>query len=257
MAQIGWFVFSGGGAIVFLALAAGWVAVSPGSKTARRVLMALGAAYWLASADATADVLRGLMAAPYAPLTRADVPAGRTAVVLLGSGGYGALDWDGRQFAVVDRIGAARLLEAARVFQLVGADYIVSSGGVGVVSRRARSAGVVMADALVSLGVPRDRIVVEAESTNTRDEAVIIREMLKSRPVDHLVLVTSQFHMLRSVGTFRAVGLDTIPAVAREPEDYETWWGKAVPSDKALVETGLAAHEVMGIVVYALRGWYR
>lgn len=257
MAQIGWFVFSGGGAIVFLSLAAAWVLWSPRSRAARRALITVVALYWLAGSEFTADGLRAIMAAPYTPLTRSAVPPGRTAVVLLGSGGYGMLDWDGRQFAVSDRIGAARLLEAARVSALTGADFIVSSGGVGVVSQRARSSGVIMAEALLSLGVPRERIVIEARSANTRDEAVIIRDMLKSRPVDHVVLVTSQFHMLRSVGTFRAVGLETIPAIAREPEGYETWWGKLVPSDKALVETGLAAHEVMGIVVYAARGWYR
>lgn len=219
----------------------------------------VAAFYWLVSMEFTADTLRALMAAPYPPLTRGAVPAGRSAVVLLGSGGYGALDWDGRQFAVSDRIGAARLLEAARVHKLVGADYIISSGGVGVVSQRAQSSGLVMADALIALGIPRDQVLLEDRSRNTRDEAVVIKEMLASRPVDHVVLVTSQFHMRRALGTFRAAGLDTIPAVAREPEGYQSGrgWRRFVPSDKALGETGLAAHEVMGIVVYGLRGWYR
>ena len=257
MAQIGWFVFSGGGIIVFISLTAFWLVASRGSRAARRLMAGLVAFYWLAASEFTADALRALMAAPYAPLTREAVPAGTTAVVLLGSGGSGVLDWDGAQFAVSDRIGAARLLEAARVFRLVGADYIISSGGVGIVSRRAQSSGIVMAQALATLGVPKDQVVVESRSSNTRDEAVIVREMLATRPVDHIVLVTSQLHMRRSVGTFRAAGLETIPAIAREPESYDSWWLKAVPSDKALEETGLAAHEVAGIVVYALRGWYR
>lgn len=257
MAQIGWFIFSGGGIVVFTTLAAVWLVWSRGSRAACRLMAGLAAFYWLAASEFTADALRALMAAPYAPLTRDAVPAGKTAVVLLGSGGAGVVDWDGSQFAVSDRIGAARLLEAARVFRLVGADYIISSGGVGIVSQRARSSGLVMADSLATLGIPKDRVVIEARSSNTRDEAVIIREMLQTRPVDHIVLVTSQLHMRRSVGTFRAVGLETIPAIAREPESYDAWWLRAVPSDKALVETGLAAHEVAGIVAYTLRGWYR
>ncbi|MFN7917442.1 MAG: YdcF family protein [Vicinamibacterales bacterium] len=258
-AQLGYFVFSGGGAIVLLIVAAAWATWSPRSRVARRVLAALALFYWLASTEVISENLRVLMAAPFEPLSRSAVPPGRTAIVLLGSGGYGALDWDGRQFAVSDRIGAARLLEAARVYHLVGADYIISSGGVGIVSENAQSAGVVMADALVSLGIPRDRIVVEDRSRNTRDEAVVIKEMLARRPVDQLVLVTSQFHMRRSLGTFRAVGLETIPAIAREPESFNAGrgWTKLLPSDKGLGETGLAAHEVMGIVVYTLRGWYR
>lgn len=257
MAQIGWFVFSGGGFIVLTSIAAVWLVWTRGSRAACRVMAGLSAFYWLAASEFTADALRALMASPYAPVTRDAVPPGKTAIVLLGSGGSGVVDWDGSQFAVSDRIGAARLLEAARVFRLVGAEYIISSGGVGIVSKRARSSGLVMADALVSLGVPRDRVVTEVRSANTRDEAVIIRGMLEKRPVDHIVLVTSQLHMRRSVGTFRAVGLDTIPAIAREPESDDTWWLRAVPSDKALVDTGLAAHELAGILVYALRGWYR
>ncbi|MGC4082441.1 MAG: YdcF family protein [Vicinamibacterales bacterium] len=196
------------------------------------------------------------MAAPYEPLERADVPSGRTAVVLLGSGGYGLEDWNDNQFAVVDRIGGARLFEAARVFRLVEADYIISSGGVGILSQRARASGTVMADILRNLGIPSDRIVVEATSRNTRDEAVIVRSMLEQHPVDHVVLVTSQFHMRRSVGTFRAVGIEPIPAIAREPERIDSWWGMLVPTDKALDDTALAAHELLGIAAYAARGWY-
>ncbi|MGE3957978.1 MAG: YdcF family protein [Vicinamibacterales bacterium] len=256
MAQIGWFVFSGGGAITLLALAGIWAAWS-GSARSRTALLLLALFYWVSSTEAVADALRRVMAAPYAPLAKTDVPPGRTAVVLLGSGGWGVRDWSENQLAVVDRIGAARLLEAARVFRLVGADYIVSSGGVGVVSQRARASGRVMADVLLRLGIPADRIVLETESHNTHDEAVIIQRMLQSRPVDHLVLVTSQFHMRRSVGTFRAVGLEVIPAVAREPESIDTWWGKLIPTDKAMDDTALAAHEVMGMLVYAARGWYR
>ena len=108
MAQIGWFVFSGGGAIFFLALAGVWLLVSGDSRRARLALAALSLFYWVASTNLVADRLRSLIASPYAPLTRQAVPHGRTAVVLLGSGGFGVRDWAGTQFAVVDRIGLER-----------------------------------------------------------------------------------------------------------------------------------------------------
>lgn len=257
MADIGWFVFSAGGAIVFLIIGAGWALISRGSAASRRYLVAVALLYWLCSADIFPATARRLISAGYTPLKRADVSPGRTAVVLLGSGSFQFRDWSENHFAVVDRIGASRLLEAARVFRLLSADYIVSSGGLATVTERNRASGLTMAEALTGLGIPTDRILVEAQSRTTRDEAVIVKEMLSAHPVDHVVLVTSQIHMRRSVGAFKAVGIDVIPAIAREPVSIDTWWGKLIPTDKALDETGMAAHEFLGIAIYAARGWYR
>jgi len=114
-----------------------------------------------------------------------------------------------------------------------------------------------MADVLERLGVPHDRILVEDLSKNTHDEAVIVGGMLSTHQVDHVILVTSQFHMRRSVGAFRAAGLEVIPAVAREPEPLDRWWKNLLPTDKALDESAMAAHELAGLVIYAARGWYR
>jgi uncharacterized SAM-binding protein YcdF (DUF218 family) len=257
VSSFGWFLFSSGGAILVLALAAAWVALSAGSRASRRFLVGAATLYWLGGAFVVPDTVRTLMAAGYAPLARTDVPTGRTAVVLLGSGSHQFRDWSDNTYAIVDPIGASRLLEAARVFRLLGADYVISSGGVPSASERNRPAGATMADALQTLGVPRDRILIEIESRTTHEEAVILKDMLARHPVDHVVLVTSQFHMRRSVGAFKAVGIDVVPAIAREPRGFDTWWEKVVPTDKGLGETAMASHELAGIVAYATRGWFR
>lgn len=46
-----------------------------------------------------------------------------------------------------------------------------------------------MRDALVAIGVPPARIAVEAVSSTTHHEAVLIAPMLRDLHVDHLVLV--------------------------------------------------------------------
>jgi len=257
VAEIGWFIFSAGGAIVALTLGAAWVLATRGSLRSRRYLLVAALGYWVASADIVPATIKSLIAWGYTPLVRDAVPPGRTAVVLLGSGSLQFRDWSENHFAVVDRIGASRLLEAARVFRLLDAEYIISSGGLVTKSERVRASGLTMTEALVGLGIPRDRILTEAESKTTRHEAMIIKGMLADHPVEQVVLVTSQFHMRRSVGTFEAVGIDVIPAIAREPTSIDTWWVRFVPTDKALSETGMAAHELLGMAVYAARGWYR
>jgi uncharacterized SAM-binding protein YcdF (DUF218 family) len=257
VADLVWYLFSSGGAIVLLAAAIVWTLVSPRSSAARRALGALALFYWVTSTDIIPDTLRRLLASGYTPLAHQQVPAGRTAVVLLGSGSLRFRDWSDNQFAVVDPIGASRLLEAARVFRLLEAEYVISSGGLITPTDRTRPSGQTMAEALVMLGVPKERILVESESRTTRHEAVIIKEMLAAHPVEHVVLVTSQFHMRRSVGTFKAIGIDVVPAIVREPQGFDTWWEQLVPTDKGLKDSAMAAHEVFGLVFYAARGWFR
>lgn len=223
----------------------------------RRVLLVVAAAYWTAGTYVVPATIKRVLAWGYAPISANDVPQGRTAVVLLGSGSYLSRDWAGGQFTTVDRIGASRVVEAARAYQLLDADFVVSSGGLIETDENSWPSGLAMADALISLGVPRDRIVLEDESGNTHDEAVIVKRLLASRPVDHLVLVTSPVHMRRSVGVFRAEGIAVIPAVARETPPFDRWWAELIPTDKGLEESGMAAHELAGLAVYYLRGWYK
>jgi len=256
VAGVGWFLFSSGGAIVLLSIAAVWATVSR-NAAARRLVFAIAVFYWIASTEVVPDTIRQLLAAGYRPLTRADVPSGRTAVVLLGSGSLRFRDWADNQFAVIDPIGASRLLEAARVYRLLNAEYILSSGGLATTTDRTRPSGQTMAETLITIGVPKEQILVETESRTTRHEAIVIKKMLSAHPVDHVVLVTSQFHMRRSVGTFKAAGIEVIPAIVREPQAFDTWWEKLLPTDKGLKDSAMAAHEVLGIVAYAARGWYR
>lgn len=258
MAALGWFVFSSGGAIVLLTIVALWVALSRGRASARFALLLVVLFYWAASSFIVSSTLQRALAEGYRPLTRDDLPpGGRTAVVLLGSGSYRFRDWSDNQFSTVDYIGSSRVLEAARVFRLANADYLISSGGLLEARDRNVASGTAMAELVERLGVPRSRIRVEDESGTTRDEAVIVSRMLAAHPVDHVILVTSQVHMRRSVGAFRAAGLQVIPAVAREPQSLDEWWENIVPTDKGLDGTAMVAHELAGILVYQWRGWYR
>jgi len=256
VASLAWYFLSSGGAIVLISVAAGWALFSRRSG-ARKFAVAVALFYWIASTDIVPDTIRVTLASGYHPLTRADVPAGRTAVVLLGSGSLRFRDWSDNQLALIDPIGASRLLEAARVFHLLDASYILSSGGLATLTDRNRPSGQTMADTLVTLGVPKERILIETESRTTRHEAVVIKDMLSAHPVDQVVLVTSQFHMRRSVGTFKAAGVGVIPAIVREPQAFDTWWEKLIPTDKGLRDSAMAAHELLGILAYAARGWYR
>jgi uncharacterized SAM-binding protein YcdF (DUF218 family) len=116
---------------------------------------------------------------------------------------------------------------------------------------------IAMRDALVQLGIPASRIVVQTESRNTHEEAALDVQMLTPLNISRVILVTSEIHMRRSLGTFRAEGLAAIPAIARDPYDAHSWHDWIVPGDLGLMMSGSVAHEIVGIVGYAARGWYR
>ena len=112
----------------------------------------------------------------------------------------------------------------------------------------------VLAAAAESLGVDRASMVIEAESKDTHDEAVLLKPMLGNDP---FVLVTSASHMPRSVALFRGQGLEPTPA----PTDYQSKKAGVsltpsffFPSTTGFTRGQKAVHEYLGLIWSKLRG---
>lgn len=119
------------------------------------------------------------------------------AVVVLGAGLV-----DGR----VSPLLAARV---ARGVELAGQDartLLVLSGGQG--HDEPRSEAEAMAEHAESLGVARDRMLLEAESTTTEENLRSTRDLLDGRGiVGPLTLVTSDYHAFRAATLLRTLGI--------------------------------------------------
>jgi uncharacterized SAM-binding protein YcdF (DUF218 family) len=109
----------------------------------------------------------------------------------------------------------------------------------------------------VELGVPESKILLENTARTTHDESVAIAAMVQAMAVDRVVLVTSDLHMPRALGAFRAQGVNAVPAVARRRHDRPPWNIDLLPSNPGLEEAGEVTREALGIASYAMRGWYR
>ena len=251
------FVLSGSGVIAAFLVMALWIWRRPGSPRARRCLLACAIAFAAISIYGAEYVAARVIAAGFEPFGAANAVAGRrTVVIVLGSGGHEVEDWSGRTFSVMDLSAAARVLETARIFKLIDPALVISSGGNSHTDDERQPTGETMRDALVTLGVPRERILVETASRTTRDEAIVIRPILESQGAQQVVLVTSQTHMRRALGTFRAVGIRAIPAVAQEfdrDKDLADW---ILPSEQGLSMASANAHELIGFAYYWVRGWW-
>jgi len=251
------FVFSVGGALMLLLAGAVWLIRRPTSRAAPGFILAVVILYTAASMLPITSIAARALAARYRPFTASDISPGTTAVVVLGSVSFTAHDWKENRFSIVDPTGADRVIEAVRVIQLINPQWVISSGGSVVPDIWNVPSGETMREELVELGVPADRILVETESRTTHEEAVIVARMLKPLNPTNVVIVTTDIHMRRSIGAFRAMGLQPIAAPARRPERHPPWDIVFIPSDTALDDSAAIVHELVGISWYWLRGWYR
>jgi uncharacterized SAM-binding protein YcdF (DUF218 family) len=142
------------------------------------------------------------------------------------------------------------MLELARRFPNA---RIVFSGGSGNLIENHVPEAPIAGKLLERFGIAPERIVLESGSRTTAENAIFTRNLITPKPGERWLLVTSAFHMPRSVGAFRAAGFD----VEAYPVDWRTrgWIDAALPFDTlsaGLARTDLAAHEWTGLIAYWL-----
>ncbi|MET4089310.1 YdcF family protein [Bradyrhizobium sp. S3.5.5] len=131
-----------------------------------------------------------------------------TGVIVLG----GSIDADlsyARGVAVFPT-GADRLIAAAELARRYPAIPVIFTGGSANLTNGAREADFA-ADVFSRLGLPMDRVTIERESRNTFENASFTKAIALPRPGDRWLLVTSAYHMPRSVALFRAAGFSVEP----------------------------------------------
>jgi uncharacterized SAM-binding protein YcdF (DUF218 family) len=106
---------------------------------------------------------------------------------------------------------------------------------------------------LVTLGVPRDAIVLANGTQNTRDDALRSRQLMQQRGWTSALLVTDPYHARRSLWTFRAAFAGSTLKVSPAPVvggsfDADHWWQ---------TENGFVAvdEEYLKLVYYVARGY--
>lgn len=92
----------------------------------------------------------------------------------------------------------------------------------------------------------------EDRSADTHENALFSAALLKQDGVRTVLLVTSAWHMPRSVACFQAAGLQVIaaPTGFRSPSTGATDW---IPHWHGLRDSCLALHEYVGRLAYGLR----
>lgn len=171
------------------------------------------------------------------------------AIVVLGGGRYRMAP----EFGGEDDVKSAsleRLRYAATVARRLGKPLLMTGG---LPDGGSRSEAEVMRDALKrDFGVETKWI--EGRSDDTRQNARYSAEILLPSGHKRIALVTSAFHMPRSVEAFQAAGFEVVPAATAFMSKRTPWTPlDFLPRADAMRLSSLALHEWIGIAWYRFR----
>jgi uncharacterized SAM-binding protein YcdF (DUF218 family) len=153
--------------------------------------------------------------------------------------------------------GIDRIIAAAKLARRYPEARIVYSGGNSSLIRT--DDDVTEADVaepiFVDLGLARDRLLLDRQSRNTQENAVLSKAIAAPKSGERWLLVTSAYHMPRSIGIFRKVGF----AVEPYPVNSKTGeWPDFLVFNFSFLDrvarTDIAAREWIGLLAYRLTG---
>lgn len=154
--------------------------------------------------------------------------------------------------------GADRATHTVQLYKLGLIRKVLISGGSGRLIDIGQREANDLADALVLMGIRQEDILIESESRNTHESAVNVKALLQniSRPED-CILITSGFHMRRSLGCFANEGwpVDTFSADIRTTNRKFTFDVLFIPRIEALNVWQHVIKESVGYISYKVAGY--
>jgi uncharacterized SAM-binding protein YcdF (DUF218 family) len=151
--------------------------------------------------------------------------------------------------------GADRVIAAAALANRYPNARIIYSGGSSkLIADQAREADYVTA-LFESLAISRERLTMERGSRNTQENAEFSKTLAAPKNCERWLLVTSAYHMPRSVGVFRKAGFDVeaYPVDWRLGERADLLRFSTIALD-GLERVDVATREWMGLVAYWATG---
>jgi uncharacterized SAM-binding protein YcdF (DUF218 family) len=173
-------------------------------------------------------------------------------IVVLGGGISAGLSRDYGDTVLTPDSG--RVVAIAKLARAYPNARIVYSGGDASLRGNGAQEGNFLYPLLDSFGVPRERVLLEQGSRNTFENAQFTKDLVKPKPGERWLLVTSAQHMPRAMGVFRKLGFPV--------EAYPVAWhtGKRVgviPSDsfsRGLARLDFISREWFGLIAYRIAG---
>jgi len=237
---------------VIVLLAVSLMLKPPRRKLARRLNVTAMLMVLFLGWQPAPDVLLRQLEAPYPEFSpEADLSAYAGVVVLGGALDSGYLAQDHLQPLLLNS--AERMTAAVALAQRHPRMRVVFTGGEGELFGTGPSEAERARRFFETQGLSADRLVLEAASRNTHENAVLTARLAGIDPAQRWLLLTSAWHMPRAMGSFRKAGWN----VTAYPVDFRT--STSTPWTNYSLSLGvekwqLVLRELLGLMAYRLAG---
>lgn len=155
--------------------------------------------------------------------------------------------------------GADRVVHTVQLYKLGLIERILVSGGSGRIVDIGEREADKFRDAMILMGVPDSAIVLENTTRNTHESAIAVKELLRESGYDsrQCVLITSAFHMRRSLACYRKVGLHMDAFATDFYGHHGTYYPDSflIPKIDALIIWHKLVREWVGFIAYWIAGY--
>ncbi len=154
---------------------------------------------------------------------------------------------------------ANRLTDAIQLYKRGIVKKLLISGGDGKLLGESYPESNLAQKYLHDIGVKPEDLLIENQSRNTRENAVFSKQLLEKQGLTNpkYLVITSAFHMPRSIGCFKKVGINAQPFPAHFTADKltiepQTW---LIPNPDLIRNWETFIKEWIGYVVYKMQGY--
>lgn len=237
--------------IAVLLLILGWLLSFRAKRFWSRTFLALGTLIFLVTGFTTFGYV--LITPLETRFERPAEPARIDGIVVLGGGMDGEVNnvrggWE------LNRSGD-RMVEAVRLALRHPEAKVVIAAGPAALAMEQEPEAYAARRLFESFGVAPDRLILDDKSRNTEENAQFAKALAGAEGAQTWLLVTSAFHMPRSMGLFRRAGFDVVPW----PADYLASGAEGIrfkvdQSPENIAVSTIALREWAGLVGYKLTG---
>jgi uncharacterized SAM-binding protein YcdF (DUF218 family) len=188
------------------------------------------------------------------PRSLTSIPNQSTAIILTGITQLNKEPYD----RVFFQKGADRVTQALMLYRRGKIKHFIITGGSGKLLKEGRAEAIELKKFLIDCQIPDSLIVVECHAKNTSENAQFTQSLLiKNKIKGPYLLITSAFHMRRSLGCFKKVGIQCTPF----PVDYysideiDNPLEYIVPKVSPLNNFTVLIREISGYFIYKVMGY--
>lgn len=152
-----------------------------------------------------------------------------------------------------------RLFQTLELYYKKRVNKLVITGGSGSVSKPHHREAIYIKKYLNGISIPDSSIIIENNSKNTYENAIFTKHILDSMQFKgSILLVTSSFHMRRSIAIFEKAGYKNItPYVTNKITGIRKFEFDYcfIPNVEAIWGLNLVLHEMVGYAIYKTKGY--